>query len=136
MQQMPKVWKCPTNTREDDENHYVTMAIYLHNGNRHSRSFAPRKKQVKFLLVAIDYFMKWVEAKAQSIITEARIHKFVWKNIICRFSIPRTIILDNGRQFNSQDLGRFAQTLVSRIDSLHHIILRPTDRQKSLVEHY
>ena len=55
------------------------------------------KGQVKFLLVAIDYFTKWVEAKALAIITEARIQNFVWKNIICRFGIPLTIISDNGR---------------------------------------
>ena len=60
------------------------------------------KSQVKFLLVAIDYFTKWVEAEALATITEARIQNFVWKNIICKFGIPLTIISDNGRQFDSQ----------------------------------
>ena len=55
------------------------------------------KGRVKFLLVAIDYFTKWVKAEALSTITEARIQSFVWKNIICRFGIPLTIISDNGR---------------------------------------
>ena len=59
------------------------------------------KGQVKFLLAAIDYFTKWVEAKALATITEAKIRSFVWKNIICRFGIPMTIISDNGRQFNN-----------------------------------
>ena len=31
------------------------------------------KRQVKFLLVAIDYFMKWVEAETLSTITEAKV---------------------------------------------------------------
>ena len=35
------------------------------------------KSQVKFLLVAIDYFTKWVEAEALATIAEARIQNFV-----------------------------------------------------------
>ena len=54
------------------------------------------KKQVKFLLVATDYFTKWVEAKPLVVITEDKIQTFVWKNIFCRFEIPRTIISNNG----------------------------------------
>ena len=55
------------------------------------------KGQVKFLLVVIDYFTKWVEAEALATITESRIQSFVWKNIICRFGIPLTIISNNKR---------------------------------------
>ena len=65
------------------------------------------KGQVKFLLVTIDYFTKGVEAETLSTITEARIWSFVWENIICRFGIPRTIILDNGRQFDNQGFKDF-----------------------------
>lgn len=54
------------------------------------------KRQVKFLLVAIDYFIKWVEAEALATIMEAKVHNFVWKNIVCRFIIPRMIITNNG----------------------------------------
>ena len=80
------------------------------------------KGLVKFLLVAIDYFTKWVEAKALAIITEARIRNFVWKNIICRFSIPLTIISDNGRQFNSQGFRDFYSNLgiKNQFSSLRH----------------
>ena len=59
------------------------------------------RRQVKFLLVSIDYFIKWVEVEVLSTITIAKIQSFVWKNIICRFGIPRTIISDNGWQFDS-----------------------------------
>ena len=69
------------------------------------------KGQVKFLLVAIDYFTKWVEAEALATITEARIRSFVWKNIICRFGIPLTIISDNGRHFDSQGFREFCLNL-------------------------
>ena len=65
------------------------------------------KGQVKFLLVAIDYFTKWVKIEALATISEAKIQNFVWKNIIYRFWIPQTIISDNGRQFDSQSFRDF-----------------------------
>ena len=67
--------------------------------------------QVKFLVVVIDYFTKWVEAEALATITKARIQNFVWKNIICRFGIPQTIISDNRRQFDSQSFRDFCSGL-------------------------
>ena len=69
------------------------------------------KGQVKFLLVAIDYFTKWVEAEALTTTTEARIQNFIWKNIICKFEIPQTIISDNGRQFDNQSFKDFCSNL-------------------------
>ena len=69
------------------------------------------KGQVKFLLVAIDYFTKWVEAEALATIIEERIQSFVWKNIICRFGIPMTIISDNGLQFDNQGFRDFYSSL-------------------------
>ena len=69
------------------------------------------KRQMKFLLVAIDYFTKWVEVEALATITETKEQNFVWKNIVCRFEIPRTIISDNGRQFDSQAFRSFCSNL-------------------------
>ena len=76
------------------------------------------KRQVKFLLVAIDYFIKWVKVEALSTITEAKIKNFIWKNIVCRFEIPRTFILDNRRQFDSQgfELGKKITTTIIIIE--------------------
>ena len=34
-------------------------------------------------------------------ITEKQVQSFTWKNIITRFWIPRSIITDNGVQFNN-----------------------------------
>ena len=38
--------------------------------------------QRKFLLVAVDYFTKWVEAEPVASITENEVRKFIWKNIV------------------------------------------------------
>ncbi|PWA78384.1 reverse transcriptase domain-containing protein [Artemisia annua] len=54
---------------------------------------------VKFLVVAIDYFTKWVEAKPLASVTGRHMEKFVWEHIICRFEVPHIIISDSGKQF-------------------------------------
>jgi len=54
------------------------------------------KKQVKFLLLVIDYFTKWVEVEPLAVIIEAKIQNSFWKNTVSRFGIPRVIISDNG----------------------------------------
>ena len=53
------------------------------------------KKQLRFLIAAIDYFTKWVEAEPVMTIMKAKVTSFVWKNIICRFGDPYVIISDN-----------------------------------------
>nr|GFA52086.1 reverse transcriptase domain-containing protein [Tanacetum cinerariifolium] len=61
--------------------------------------FSEGPGKVKFLIVAMDYFTKWIEAKAVATITGGQVNKFVWDNIVCRFGIPGEIISDNGKQF-------------------------------------
>jgi len=56
-------------------------------------------RQFKFLIVAVEYFTKWIEAEPVAVISGGRIREFIWKNIICRFGVPRRIISDNGTQF-------------------------------------
>nr|CAN68770.1 hypothetical protein VITISV_018662 [Vitis vinifera] len=67
--------------------------------------------QKKFLLVATDYFSKWVEAETYASIKDRDVTKFVWKNIVCRFGIPQTIIADNGPQFDSIAFRNFCSEL-------------------------
>uniref|UniRef100_A0A2N9EFP7 Uncharacterized protein n=1 Tax=Fagus sylvatica TaxID=28930 RepID=A0A2N9EFP7_FAGSY len=69
------------------------------------------RRQLKFLVVGIDYFTKWVEAEPLTTITENNIRAFVWKSIICRFGIPRAFISDNGRQFDNSPFREFCEEL-------------------------
>jgi len=69
--------------------------------------FSPGKGQVKFLIVAVDYFTKWIEAKSLTTIMAQQVQQFVWKDIICRYGVPHTIITDNGRQFIDKELAKF-----------------------------
>ena len=65
------------------------------------RSFLIAIQQLKFLVVGIDCFTKWVEAEALATITEKNVRSFIWKNIICRYGIPRVLVSNNGKQFDN-----------------------------------
>ena len=73
--------------------------------------FPLEKKQLKFLIVSVDYFTKWVEVEPITTITEAKMTSFVWKNIICKFRVPRVIISDIGKQFDNPKFRKFCQDL-------------------------
>ena len=68
-------------------------------------------RQLKFLVVGIDYFIKWVEVEALATITEKNIRSFVWRCIICRFGIPRVLVSDNGKQFDDNSFRDFCSQL-------------------------
>nr|GEW83949.1 reverse transcriptase domain-containing protein [Tanacetum cinerariifolium] len=61
--------------------------------------FLEGPEKVKFLIVAMDYFTKWIEAKPMATITGAQVKKFVWDNIVCRFGVPGEIVSENEKQF-------------------------------------
>ena len=42
-----------------------------------------------------------MEAEPLAKITQQNIKNFVWKNIVCRFGVPRVLISDNGQQFDN-----------------------------------
>ena len=80
-------------------------------GDRYSRTTAYCLAQRKLLLVATDYFSKWIEAEAFSSITDRDVTQFIWKNIVCRFCIPRSIMSDNKLQFDSRVYRNFCHEL-------------------------
>ena len=59
----------------------------------------------------MDYFTKWAEAEPLATITEQKIRNFVWRNIICRFGIPRAMVSDNGKQFDNAKFRDFCSEL-------------------------
>jgi len=66
---------------------------------------------MKYLVVVIEYFTKWIETEPVAQITAHKAQHFVWKNIVCRFGVPRRLVSDNGTQFASQQLGKLCSEL-------------------------
>jgi hypothetical protein len=54
----------------------------------------PSSKGHKFVLLATDYFSKWVEAIPLKKVTSENMVEFVKEHIIYRFGIPQTITID------------------------------------------
>ncbi|RVW69846.1 hypothetical protein CK203_060715 [Vitis vinifera] len=48
--------------------------------------------QKKLLLIATNYFSKWVESKAYASIKDKDVSKFVWRNIACLYGILQAIV--------------------------------------------
>ncbi|CAL1359954.1 unnamed protein product [Linum trigynum] len=63
--------------------------------------------QMKYLIVAVDYFSKWVEAEPLGTITHAQVRKFTTKNIFTRFGLPESIVADHGKQFDCRQFIEF-----------------------------
>ncbi|XP_057733107.1 uncharacterized protein LOC130948405 [Arachis stenosperma] len=84
--------------------------------------FSPGPGQVKYLIVAIDYYTKWVEAEPLASISAANCQKFMWKQVVTRFGIPETVISDNGTQFTDKKFKGFLEGLgiKQRFSSVEH----------------
>ncbi|XP_057418560.1 uncharacterized protein LOC130712759 [Lotus japonicus] len=86
------------------------------------RPFPKEKAQMKFIVVAVDYFTKWIEAEALATITAAKIRNFLWRRVVCRFGVPMALVMDNGTQFTSALTRDFCADLGidMRFDSVEH----------------
>jgi ribonuclease HI len=62
---------------------------------------------LKYVVVAVEYFSKWIEAKPLATITSATVQKFFWQNIVCRFGVPKAITVDNGTHFDAETFKDF-----------------------------
>ena len=56
----------------------------------------------EFILVAIDYFTKWVEATSYEKLNAAKVATFIRAHMICRHGVPHELILDRGVHFNGE----------------------------------
>ena len=73
--------------------------------------FPTGTRQMKFLVVGIDYFTKWMEAEPLAKITQQNVKNFIWRNIVCRFGVPRVLVSNNGWQFDNTPFRDFCDQL-------------------------
>nr|GEW66312.1 DNA-directed DNA polymerase [Tanacetum cinerariifolium] len=77
----------------------------------------PSSRGNKYILVAVDYLSKWVEAKAL-LTNDARVVCKFLKNLFARFGTPRAIISDRGTHFCND---QFAKVMI-KYDVTHRLV--------------
>ncbi|WKA06534.1 hypothetical protein VitviT2T_024430 [Vitis vinifera] len=68
----------------------------------------------EFILVAIDYFTKWVEAASYARLTLAGVSSFIRSHIICLYEVSHELISDRGLHFRAE-----VDTLLQRYGIQH-----------------
>ena len=69
----------------------------------------------KYIVVAIDYFSRWIKAESFGTLKAKQMVKFIEKSLICRYGVPHHIMTDNGVQFQAQ-----TTELLQRYSIEHH----------------
>jgi IS30 family transposase len=82
----------------------------------------PAQGNLKYVVVAVEYFSRWIEAKPLATITSATVQKFFWQNIVCRFGVSKAITVDNGTQFDAETFKDFCDRIGTKIhfESVRH----------------
>ncbi|KAL0293068.1 UNVERIFIED_CONTAM: hypothetical protein Sradi_6958400 [Sesamum radiatum] len=97
-----------------DKVEYVLREIHEGSCGNHSGGRALASKALRqgyFWPTMRKDAMDLVEAEALSKITEKEVMKFTWKNIVCRFGIPRAFVMDNGTQFQGAKFRQWCEEL-------------------------
>ena len=79
----------------------------------------------QFILVAVDYVSKWVEAVPTKTNDNKVVVKFLKENIFSRFGTPRAIISNNGSHF----CNRVFEALMQKYSITHKFLLRIIPKQ-------
>ena len=90
---MPKTWSNTKGTCNWIEIHLEVLAIQ---GSIHG---PPLSKRHHLILVAINYFMKWVEVTILKEIKQSNIIDFMENKVICRFGLRKALTTYHGTIF-------------------------------------
>jgi hypothetical protein len=71
----------------------------------------PSNNQNRWILVATDYFTKWIEAIRTRNANHTIIINFLQENIFSRFGCPKRIVTDNAATFNDKHLVKLCEEM-------------------------
>ncbi|KAA0061977.1 RNA-directed DNA polymerase [Cucumis melo var. makuwa] len=77
----------------------------------------------RFILVAIDYFTKWIETASYYNVTRGVVLKFIKKELICRYGLPEGIITDHAKNLNNKMMDELCEQF--KINHRNSTLYRP-----------
>ncbi|RVW50212.1 hypothetical protein CK203_087993 [Vitis vinifera] len=79
-----------------------TMTIFSMGYRHYWEDSLKSSNSNEFILVAIDYFTKWVEVALYARLTSVGVASFIRSHIICRYGVPHELISDRGVHFRAE----------------------------------
>ncbi|CAB4494325.1 unnamed protein product [Rhizophagus irregularis] len=86
----------------------------------------------RYIIVAIDYFTKWPEARAISNIKAETVAKFIYEEIICKHGVPQEILSDKGTSF----MNKLIDELCENYQTKHRLTLAYRPQTNGMVERF
>ena len=90
------------------------------------------KRKNRYIIVAMDYFTKWPEARATKRDTAEEVIKFLYEDIICRHGCPKKIISDRGTHFDN----KMVELLTKKFEIKHNLSTSYHPQTNGLVERF
>ncbi len=89
-------------------------------------------RRKRYIVTVIDYFIKWIEAKALKEANAYEIATFIYKKIICRHECSRKILTDRETHFNN----KMIKELIKKFNIKHNFSILYYLKTNGLVERF
>ena len=86
----------------------------------------------RYIIVAVDYFSKWSEARLLRHANAMTVATFIYKEIVCRFGPPKIIQSDQGTHFVNQVI----KQLIEKFRIKHSLSSAYHPQSNGLVERF
>src|SRR6266498_354533 len=127
--------QCQRRGKTTDENELHSIKIkelFYQWGIDIVRSLTETLQENKYIVVTIDYFTKYSEARTLTNANVKSVANFIYEDIICRHGCPRKIISDRGTHFNNQVI----EKLLKRFKIRHNLSTSYHPKTNGLVERF
>src|SRR6266511_5801614 len=96
------------------------------------RSLPQTEDEYRYIVVAMDYFSRWPEARPLTHANARQVAKFIYEEIIYRFGTPRVLQSDRGMHF----VNKVIQELTDKFRIRHSLSSPYHPQSNGLVEHF